>query len=187
MAQVQVRGRSRTITFVYMHTGARHMLALAEQSLDGQLYTTISSLVFSAFTLEAYLNHLGALRYEDWAATERRRSKRRKFEMLAGNAGLAVDFGARPCRTLLELFNFRDRMAHGRTTSSNVTTTIDLNLPRLPQITGRSEWQAYATVENARQAIADVEALIRGLHRGSGYAGNPFASSGGGVYGLTRT
>ena len=53
----RIRGNATTKTFVYMRTGARHMLELAKASRDGQLYTCVSSLVLSAFMLEAYLNH----------------------------------------------------------------------------------------------------------------------------------
>lgn len=180
-----MRGRKTTITFVYMHIGAKHMLELAEQTQDGQLYTLISSLVYSAFTLEAYLNHLGKLRHGNWDEIERNYSKRRKYELFAEAGGLTVDFSARPYRTLLELFGFRDRMAHGKTTTENVARIIDASGPRLPQIVGDAEWQAFATVENARAAIEDVESLVRELHAACGYPGNAFERAGGGFYGVT--
>ncbi|PNG53307.1 MULTISPECIES: hypothetical protein [unclassified Variovorax] len=184
-SRARVRGRQTTNTFVYMNIGAKHMLEQAEQPQDGQLYTLTSSLVFSAFTLEAYLNHLGALKHSNWDEIERRYGKRRKYEMLAQEAGLQIDFNRRPYRTLVELFAFRDRMAHGRTVTEDVSVLIDVTAPRLPQITNDSDWQALATIENARAAIEDVEALVRELHSGSGYPRNPFASAGGGFYGVT--
>lgn len=38
MSKARVAGQQTTITFVYMHTGAKHMLQLAEADEDGQLY-----------------------------------------------------------------------------------------------------------------------------------------------------
>ena len=178
-------GRQTTITFVYTHTGAKHMLELAEATPDGQLYTITSALVFCAFTLEAYLNHLGKLRHSNWAEIERGIGKRRKFEMLAEGASVSVDFSRRPYSTLLELFAFRDQMAHGRTVTENVSMLIDASAPRLPQIRNQSHWRAIATIESARQAIEDVEALVRELHAAYRYSGNPFERAGGCIYGVT--
>ena len=73
----RIRGNATTKTFVYMRTGARHMLELAKASREGQLYTCVSSLVLSAFMLEAYLNHLGRLKNPDWDAIERKYSKKK--------------------------------------------------------------------------------------------------------------
>lgn len=183
--RARVSGRQTTITFVYTHTGAKHMLELAEATRDGQLYTATSALVYCAFTLEAYLNHLGKLRHAGWDDVERSYGKRRKYEMFAQAAGLQIDYARRPYSTLVELFAFRDCMAHGKTETENVSVLIDANAPRLPQIVSNSDWQAFATIENARQAISDVERLVRELHAASGQRGDPFERAGGGRYGVT--
>lgn len=185
LRRARVSGRQTTITFVYTHTGAKHMLELAEATRDGQLYTATSALVYCAFTLEAYLNHLGKLRHAGWNDVERSYGKRRKYEMFAQAAGLQIDYARRPYSTLVELFAFRDRMAHGKTETENVSVLIDANAPRLPQIVSNSDWQAFATIENARQAISDVERLVRELHAASGQRGDPFERAGGGRYGVT--
>lgn len=185
LRRARVSGRQTTITFVYTHTGAKHMLELAEATRDGQLYTATSALVYCAFTLEAYLNHLGKLRHAGWDDVERSYGKRRKYEMFAQAAGLQIDYARRPYSTLVELFAFRDCMAHGKTETENVSVLIDANAPRLPQIVSNSDWQAFATIENARQAISDVERLVRELHAASGQRGDPFERAGGGRYGVT--
>lgn len=187
MSKAHVHGKKTTITFVYMHTGAKHMLELAEQSQDGQLYTLVASLVFSAFTLESYLNHLGQLRHSDWDKIERKYPKLKKFTMFCEAAKLEVDLTARPYSTMVELFAFRDQMAHGKTTTEAVRTMIDAQGPRLPHINNDTEWQAFATIERARQGIEDVVALVKELHKASGYTGNPFARSGSGIYVVTRS
>lgn len=186
MAKAHVGGRHTTITFVYMHIGAKDMLERAEAAPEGKLYALIASLVFSAFTLEAYLNHLGALRHKDWAKIERKHGKLKKFQRLCKEADLVTDLTVRPYSTLVALFDFRDRMAHGKTTTETVSTTIDVDGPRIPQINNDTDWQAFATLDNARQAITDVARLVKELHAASGYPGNPFARSGSGIYGITR-
>jgi hypothetical protein len=172
--------------FVYMYLGAKDMLERAEASEEGQLYTVTSALIFCAFTLEAYINHLGATRHADWEEREKRKSAKDKLKALAKEVGVKVDFGKSPYSTMRNLFAFRDKIAHGRTTHEKVDKIIKLDKPRLPQVAGDTEWRSFATIENARQAAKDVEDIVKALHNASGFKGNPFASSGGGFYAVTR-
>lgn len=186
MAKAQVRGRKNTVTFAYMHKGAKYMLELAENTRDGRLYTTVAALVFSAFTLEAYLNHLGKLKNKEWGEIERKYSKFEKYKIFACASGINFDnFRLRPYCTLKELFEFRDRMAHGKTTIENIDLSIDMVDDLLPQLNSESDWRSFATLEKAQIAIRDVEALVKELHLANGYSGNPFSKLGGGVYGIT--
>ena len=181
-----IGGKNTTITFAYMHNGAKFMLKIAEESEEGQLYTLVASLIFSAFTLEAYLNHLGKLRNKEWNEIERRHSKLEKYKLFAEAAQIKFDFSVRPYRTLKELFSFRDRMAHGRTTEEVISTCIDMHEKRLPQIHEKNDWQVFATLETARQSIKDVELLIEELHSMSGHFGNPFNKLGSAIYGVVQ-
>ena len=186
MTKAQIRGRSKTITFVYMHIGAKHMLELAEASSEGQLYTAMGALMYCAFTLEAFINHLGALSDADWKRRSSKKSAKDKLKALAKEVGVKVDFGKQPYSTMRNLFAFRDKIAHGRTTHEKVDKFIKLDGPRLPQIAGDTEWLAFATIENARQAVKDVETMVKQIHKVSGFTGNPFGSSGGGFYAVMR-
>lgn len=112
ISKTYIGGKNITVTFAHMHIGAKFMLKLAEEDEEGQLYTLVASLIFSAFTLEAYLNHLGKLRSKEWDEIERRHSKLEKYKLFAQAAEIKFDFNVRPYCTLKELFSFRDRMAH---------------------------------------------------------------------------
>lgn len=187
MTESQVRGEQTTITFAYMYKGAKHMLRLANGSDDGRLYTVVSSIIYCAFTLEAYLNHLGKLKNEEWDKIERRSSKYDKYKLFASNAGIDFDeFRSRPYSTLKELFEFRDRMAHGKTTTEDINLSINMMTDALHIINPERSWQEYATIENARIAISDTEKIVKELHSSNGFAGNPFTKLGGGLYSVTR-
>lgn len=180
----RLRGRSTTKTFVYMWIGARHMLDLAKQSQDGQLYTCVSALVLSAFMLEAYFNHLGRLQHENWDDIERKYPKLKKFKMFARNAKLKVDMSKRPYSSLVRLFAFRDTLAHGKT----VTEQIDLEIEvkgSLAKSLPRSKWQEFASIETTEELFKDAVALVCVLHKATGHRGNPFGSGGGGIYTLS--
>ena len=186
ISKTYIGGKNITVTFAHMHIGAKLMLTLAEEDEEGQLYTLVASLIFSAFTLEAYLNHLGKLRSKEWDEIERRHSKLEKYKLFAQAAEIKFDFNVRPYCTLKELFSFRDRMAHGKTTEEAVSTYIDTHEKRLPQIHAITDWQTFATLESARQSIKDVELLIKELHSMSGYSGNPFSKLGSAIYGVVQ-
>lgn len=186
MAKTYIGGKNITITFAYMHIGAKSMLKLAEEHETGQLYTLVASLIFSAFTLEAYLNHLEKLRNKEWDEIERRHPKLEKYKLFAQAAEIKFDFNVHPYRTLKESFSFCDRMAHGKTIEEAVSTYIDTPEKRLPQIHLKADWQAFATLESARQSIKDVEPLIKELHSMSGYPGNPFSKLGSAIYGVVQ-
>lgn len=186
MTQARLKGEQTLITHVYMWTGARHMLELAEASQLGRSYTATASLLYSAFTLEAYFNHLGGLLFPDWQEIERRLSKARKFRRLAEKAGVPLAANNRPQLTMNELFSFRDGMAHGRDVSETVDQDIEWTGLALPHIETESQWHAFATPQRARDAIADVETLIRQLHSGCGQTQDPFARRGAGVFGIAR-
>ena len=182
----RIRGNATTKTFVYMRTGARHMLELAKASRDGQLYTCVSSLVLSAFMLEAYLNHLGRLKNPDWDAIERKYPKKQKFQMFAEKAGLNITLSDRPYRSLVTLFDYRDSMAHGRTVTEDIDTGIQIESSISAAIPG-AEWQQFATVEKAEELLTDAVSIVHELHAASGYRDDPFVSGGGGVYAISHT
>ncbi|MBE7367675.1 hypothetical protein [Ramlibacter pallidus] len=166
---------------MYMWIGAGHMLRLARESRDGQLYTCMSALIYSAFMLEAYLNHLGRLRHENWERIERRYSKRRKYMLFAEAARLSPTMEERPYSSLVRLFDFRDSMAHGRTVTEQVEVEVAHGESIASALPG-AEWQQFITLENAESHFADAVALIEQLHAALGYTDAPFSTGGGGIY-----
>ena len=181
----RIRGNATTKTFVHMWIGAGHMLELAKASRYGQLYTCVSSLVLSAFMLEAYLNHLGRLKNPDWDAIERKYPKTQKFQMFAREAGLNVALNDRPYLSLVPLFDYRDSMAHGKTVTEEIDAEIQIESSISAAIPG-AEWQQFATVEKAEELLTDAVSIVRKLHAGSGYRDDPFGSGGGGLYAISH-
>jgi len=69
--------------------------------------------VFMAFTVEAYLNSLGARKIEFWDQIERI-PWRKKVEVLHLHAGKELDWGSKPLQYASQLFTLRDKLAHGK-------------------------------------------------------------------------
>lgn len=101
-------------TYVVLNHTAWHLLDTAETHEKGSLLNLQAAAVFCAFALEAYLNHVGEEELEFWSEIDRI-SYAAKLEVLAKHLGFTVDKSQRPFQTILELFRFRNELAHGRT------------------------------------------------------------------------
>lgn len=101
-------------TYAMLYHVAGHLLDFAKVHAEGSLLQLQASVVFHAFTFEAYLNHLGFTEIPFWDDIERIPYKN-KLRVLAGHLGVDIRQGCRPFQTIWELFDLRDRLAHGRT------------------------------------------------------------------------
>lgn len=164
------------------------MLELAHQSKDGQLYTCTAALFFSAFMLEAYFNHIGQERHgEKWEIMEKSKawkSKYSKFKNFAAEAGWTVDDGLNvpPYCSVREIFEFRDALAHGRTTVDKVVNSVVEDKGSLALSLPGPDWHDVATLEITTKLFEDAVALVKGLHVALKLKGQAFLSSGGGLY-----
>ena len=70
-------------------------------------------LVFTAFTIEAYVNSIGYRKIADWDVHEGKRWKE-KIDILHGNVGAVAKWGSNPLQFACKLFDIRDRVAHGK-------------------------------------------------------------------------
>lgn len=66
MAKAKLYGKKDVRTAAYNRFAARFFLNLAELQREGQFFSAQASLVFSAFTHEAFLNTLGPKLIKNW-------------------------------------------------------------------------------------------------------------------------
>ena len=95
---------------------AYEALMLMISQLERRTHSTAELLpvvVFMAFTVEAYLNSLGARNIEFWDQIERI-PWRKKVEVLHLRAGKGIDWGSKPLQYATQLFALRDKLAHGK-------------------------------------------------------------------------
>ena len=76
-------------------------------------YELLPALVFAAFTIEAYVNSVGSRKVTFWDQLERL-PWRNKIEILHSTAGAQADWGKDPLQLATQLFEIRDRLAHGK-------------------------------------------------------------------------
>lgn len=175
--RVKLYGTKEVRAAAYNRMTAGYFLKCAEKSLAGQFFTSQASLLFSAFTHEAFLNTLGPKILSFWTELEYLRPQQ-KLTIIAHTLHHKPDFSQRPYQTLKALFDFRNTMAHGR------DETIRLDGEAVPyspvgMYAINAVWVAYCTVENAKRALEDVEAIARDLSDKANIekmAGYPFGS-----------
>ena len=146
------------------HT-SRCLLERGKEQEGASFHQFMASLVFTAFTLEAYLNWLGGKLFPHWSYLERL-SPKEKIEVISDQLGVTVNNGQRPWQTVKPLFGFRNDIAHGKpeVISTKTSEPIDKQFDaRLGKIV-RTDWEIYFTREHAERAREDVEQILQILH-----------------------
>jgi len=154
-----------------MYQTIEHALKAARESNEGRYFNCMIAMVFSAFCLEAYFNHLGDLIVKDWGKNERNYTPDEKLELLTFTLGIQIDKGRRPYQTMKEIFHFRDGIAHAKTQSlNNETIQIVNENPYLPQ----TEWEEKIKLNNAKKYLKDTKDIIYQLQHSAGINRDPF-------------
>jgi hypothetical protein len=138
-----------------------------------------ASLVFTAFTLEAYLNHIGVKIFSCWEDLERL-SPKEKLNVIAERLELEVLYGKRPWQIMKKLFQFRNDIAHGKSTKARSEKTLPLEKHSdddFHELFERTRWEKYCTEKNAIRTREDVEAIVKIMHKAAGFENDfPFVS-----------
>ena len=165
-------GTREVRTFVDLAHGADVLIIKTEQEPKGSYYTTMSALLLTAFTFEAYLNHLGEKTIKFWGEIESIKVID-KYSVLCKNLNLSPDFSNRPYQTLKTLFKFRNAIAHGK--SQILQETKEVSSQDDPHDhTPKAHWEEHSILENAKRAKDDISQIITELHKAAGLGDYPF-------------
>ena len=166
MAKVKLYGKKEVRAAAYNHMAARYFLKRAEDFEEARFFTSQSSLLFSAFTHEAFLNTLGPKIISFWKEIEYLKPTQ-KLTIITEILNYKPDFGKPPYQTLKALFEFRNTIAHGRDEEIKLS---GMAVPKSKSGMAYAEavnakWMAYCTPKNARHAFEDVEEIAIDLSR----------------------
>jgi hypothetical protein len=146
------------------HT-ANCLLEAGQKERKAAAHQFRASLVFRAFSLEAFLNWLGQHIVPHWSYLERLKP-REKLDLLTDIIQVTPDYGSRPWQIVKDLFAFRNDVAHGKPESLQAESEVNLleflnrNLGDIAQ----AEWEKFGTEENAVRAKEDVEKIATLLY-----------------------
>lgn len=174
MAKNALYNRKREIRpFAELAHGVDVLIEKTEQEPKGSFYTAMSALLLTAFTFEAYLNHLGWKKIETWNKNDRT-SVLNKYGKLCEYFQLHPNYASRPYQTLKQLFRYRDTIVHGKSEVLYIRdkrVNVDYEPPFLsPQ----AHWEECSTLENAKRVKQDVWEIITELHKSAGLGNHPF-------------
>lgn len=180
----RLQATTTTHTYVYCWIAARQALKRAQEEPRGSFYFNTMAGVFAAFTVEAFLNHLGQRRVPDWEVFERKLGPRGKLLLLQQQLRFSADQGKRPFQPFYNMLRLRDALAHGKTVT--VATDVVVDNPedesaRYPE----PKWKKLCTVASVSRMVADAELIVRDLSAATGSKRDPFASPGHGSSEIT--
>ncbi|GBE37561.1 hypothetical protein BMS3Bbin08_00151 [bacterium BMS3Bbin08] len=161
--------KERTIhTYAELWHTSKCLLKKGQDNEAASFHQFMASLVFTAFTLEAYLNHIGAKIFTCWNDLERL-SPKEKINVIAEKLSVQVDYGKRPWQIMKKLFGFRNDIAHGKSVEIKSEEVIPLiNHTEDIHDSLRTSWEMFCTERKAIKAREDVENIIKTIHKASG-------------------
>src|SRR5690606_7078049 len=146
--QISVSGTGKIVTYNWMFKSARVALDFARQTEEGRFFQAMNVLVYSAFAMEAYFNHLGEALDSKWLSKERRFSKFKKLRHFNERLNLNRDLSEEPYLSVVDAFSFRDALAHGRTEEVERQETVEVTEEELRSYMIGTEWMDSCTLEN---------------------------------------
>ncbi len=175
--KVQITSERVVHTYAEMWSTSFHLVEMAKRVKDGGSHDLLmGSLVFTAFALEAYFNHIGPMIFHCWNDLESLGPKE-KLNVIAEKIGIKVDYGQRPWQSLHDLFGFRNDIAHGKThklSNSKIESLENHNRNPWPY-RAETRWEKYCILENAERARKDVRAIVYSIHEATKFLGEmPF-------------
>ena len=85
--KISIKGKRTVPTYTTLRAVSWYAFHLAKSDKQGAVNHMLTSTAFAAFTLEAYLNHLGAIRIAFWPSLKRKLSPQEKMHVLSTELG----------------------------------------------------------------------------------------------------
>jgi hypothetical protein len=164
---IHVTKERQLITYSDFWNSSRVLLENGQRNKLGSYYQFLASLVFSAFTFEAFLNHIGEYLFTSWPELERKLSHRAKLALISEKLDLNIDYGKLPWQIIPKLFGFRDKVAHGKNEMLRLEKIVphDDRYEELMHEFMFAEWQKFATEQNAVDVRKQLEVIMTDIYR----------------------
>jgi hypothetical protein len=131
-------------------------------------------MTFCAFSIEAYLNHLGSELIHDWDTIERKINHREKIKKIFNALNREYDETQKPFCYINNIYYYRNEIVHANTRKFTEKKKIGQNgIPDMPL----SEWETMTNLDRAAKFLKDTKDIIVALSELSGDSDFPLASS----------
>ncbi len=159
-SQVRVNKELKLITYAEHWATAGCLLDRAAREKRGSYHQYLACITFTAFTLEAFLNHIGEELFDSWRDEFEQINVKGKIRDITDKVSVNVDYGVTPWQVVPELVAFRNKVAHGK--NERLLEEVFLPLDKYDEhfnIFLKSDWQEVATMDNAKR-IKEVVAEV---------------------------
>lgn len=168
-AKVVVTKKRPVYTYSELWHASSCVLKSGIENPSGSSWQFLSSILLTAFSFEAYLNHVGPRAINCWEQLERL-PPWSKFELLCEtlNVNFSTSRSERPLQTITNLLNFRNTVAHGSSLELEPKPEIrDVN-DQLQQYIGETpltNWEKLIqTKEFAERVREDIQIVLSQIH-----------------------
>lgn len=175
------KGKGETRTYVHLWAATKRLFELAENEKNVQLRSmTMSSMLYCAFTMEAFLNHVGCLLIETWLQIEEKHKPKQKLKHIEKSLGTSFDLSKRPFQTFNDLFTYRNWLAHGKTEEITEPTIIETDIG--PDFEFESNWEKWTNYKTAKRFNEDTFSMMNQIFHVKRLESSGMLTLGGGSY-----
>ena len=166
-------------SYMYLFAASSNALTLAKANKGENFLNYITAMVFSAFCIEAFLNHLLMQKFEFWEILKEKLNPSDKLCILAKELNINIDYSRRPFQSFKRIFKFRNLLVHAKTEHLH---DENYELPEDGEESfysdrPRSEWQEMVTLKNANEFNEDTKKIVEFLYLKMHLDGDPWAFS----------
>jgi hypothetical protein len=157
--QIQVEGKRTVPTYTTLRAVSWYANELAKPNVPGRLNHIITSMLFDAFTLEAYLNHLGSKQLSFWPPLKEKLGPKEKLDVLCEVLEFHPDFGQSPWQSWGFIFKLRNLLVHAQTESVPFRGELhgeELHIKDWP----KAKWEEYISVKKCQNFLDDTKSMI---------------------------
>ncbi len=161
-------------TYVYLHSAADWAFEQAEGTEEGRFYNCMSSIMLSAFCIEAYLNHIGSELLSYWdEEVKKDLSVQNKLKIICHHLNLSPDYSCPPFQSFRHIFKYRNLLAHA------ITEKVSTQETQIVRDGERAKypvtwWEEHTNLKTAKRWTADTESMITKIHNAAGKGDIPF-------------
>ena len=174
MSKIEEKVQRTIFPYVLFHDIAHYELQAARNTGEGRFDNCLKAMVFSAFSLEAYIYHIGIQVVSNWEKTEKYKDPKSKLLELTEVKMYSPDFSSRPFATFDLIFDFRKQIVHGKTEHLRQDEIkegeVGENIPEMLL----ASWEKLITLDIAVSFVEDSQSMIKTLHPIFGYQADPF-------------
>jgi len=150
--------------YTYRYTVMTAERLLEQARLQNERDNSISAIIFCAFSLEGYLNHVGDELISDWSASFERLKPKEKLISISSKFNVDIQFWKSPFQSFSTIFEIRNQLAHPKTkkhTYEKEKKKIWLNVSG--QKWPAEKWEQLCVLKFAERFVTDTKEIIRYL------------------------